>query len=88
MSCSCANTAEDLFYAFLITLGIDEIKTLYTGYDAENRLDEESEEELRSAVWNVVRNRIRWGYVLQKVKDELELDEDEDEVEDEEEDSD
>lgn len=81
MPCSCAHEAEYWFGMFLKSLGREEVKALVSGYEAEQRLDEESEEEMKDAVWVQVRRVIRWGAVLQRIKDEMGICDDEDDEE-------
>lgn len=81
MSCACIREAEHVFMLFLKTLPREDLKHM-TGHEAELRLDEESEEEMKDAVWYLIRRMIRWGYALQRVKDELNItDEDSDKEE-------
>jgi hypothetical protein len=76
MSCSCVYEAEHFLMQFLRSLNHEDLKRLYTGYDVERILDEETEAEMKEAVWRLyTRQKIRWGYVLQKVKEDMVEDE-------------
>lgn len=74
-------TAEDCVCLFLRGLDFEDLKQMTSGRDVENKIDEETIEEIKYQVWRILEDQIRWDRLLQKVKDELGLN-DEDEEED------
>ena len=74
-------TAEECVCLFLRGLDFEDLKQMTSGRDVENKIDEETIEEIKYRVWQILEDQIRWDRLLQKVKDELGLN-DEDEEED------
>lgn len=69
--------AEQLVYAFLKKkLDWEDLKDIYTQYQLENEVDEETRDEILSYLWS----QIRWGYLLQKLRDEKMEDKSDDET--------
>jgi hypothetical protein len=52
-----------------------------SGRDVENKIDEETIEEIKYRVWQILEDQIRWDKLLQKVKDELGLNDEDEEDE-------
>lgn len=80
---------EDLIYKFLSRrLDDKEKRELYTGYDAERHIDEETEEEMRVELFNYVKSSVQWYSIIARVRadiveeeaDEEESDEEEEQV--------
>ena len=74
-------TAEECVCLFLRGLDFEDLKQMTSGRDVENKIDEETIEEIKYRVWKILEDQIRWDRLLQKVKDELGLnDEDEEDA--------
>ena len=74
-------TAEECVCLFLKGLDDEELKQMTSGRDVENKIDEETIEEIKYRVWRILEDQIRWDRLLQKVKDEFGLNDDDEEDE-------
>lgn len=62
----------------------DELKRIHSGHDVDNRLDEETVEEIKDRIWYLLKTQhIRWYDLARKIKDMVEESDDEEEEEDE-----
>lgn len=74
---------EEMIYKFLSrTLTDAEKKVLYSGYDAEKHIDEETEEELKEQIYQYVKSSVVWSSILARLRNEVEDDEEEEDDED------
>lgn len=74
-------TAEDCVCLFLRGLDFEDLKQMTSGRDVENKIDEETIEEIKYRVWQILEDQIRWDRLLQKVKDEFGLNDEDEEDE-------
>lgn len=66
-----------MIYKFLSrTLTDAEKKVLYSGWDAQKHIDEETEEELKYQVYSIVKNNVVWASILARLRNEVEEEED------------
>ena len=81
--------AEHLIYRFFVkTLDRKEVKEIVNRWELQDKLDEETEDEISHQVWRLVLGQVRWEYLLQKLRDDKDADEDSSEDEDDEEEDD
>jgi hypothetical protein len=79
--------AEHLIYRFFVkTLDRKEVKEIVNRWELEDKLDEETQDEISHQVWRLVLSQVRWEYLLQKLRDDKDADEDSEDEADEEED--
>jgi len=77
---------EDLVYRFLVkSLDRDEVKEIVNRWELQDKVDEETQEEIRYEVWRMLWSQVRWEYLLQKLRDEKHADSDSDHDEEEDE---
>lgn len=77
---SAADHLEKLIYQFLSkTLSDEEKRNLLSGYDAERYIDEETEAEMKDAIFYAVKCRVYWPKILDKLRDEVEDETDDEE---------
>ena len=79
------NYLEEMIFKFLdAKLTDDEKKQIHSGYDCEREIDEETEEEMKHALYKHVLNYVAWWRIVDKLKSgidsesETESDEEED----------
>lgn len=72
-------TAEDCVYLFLKGLDDEDLKLMKSGRDVENRIDEESIEEIKDRIWDILQNQIHWERILEKVKQDIGMESDDEE---------
>jgi hypothetical protein len=76
---------EEMIVKFLDNKLTDEEKRqIQTAYDCEREIDEETEDEMKHALYKYVLNNIRWWKIIQQIKEGLEDEESESESESEE----
>lgn len=67
----------------------DELKQIKCGRDVDDRLDEETVEEIKDRIWYLLKTQhIRWYYLADSIKDMVNYNDEDDEEEDEPEDPD
>lgn len=77
---------EDMIVKFLTAkLTDDEKRQLFSAHDCEREIDEQTEDEMKHALYQYVLNNVAWWKIIEKVKDDVES-ENENESSDEEED--
>jgi hypothetical protein len=68
---------EDLIYRFLTkTLDREEVKEIVNRWELQDKVDEETQEEIRYEIWATLWSQVRWEYMLQRLRDEKMVDED------------
>ena len=68
---SAATYLEKLIFAFLSkTLSDEEKRNLCSQYDAQRYIDEETEAEMKDAVFWAVKSCVIWSNILDKLRDE------------------
>jgi hypothetical protein len=66
---------EELIFKFLDNKLTDkEKKELHTGYDCEKEVDEETEYEMKNALYHYVLRNVAWWKILDKLKQGIESD--------------
>lgn len=85
---SALRETEDLIYRFLCKkLDKQEVRDIVSRWELQDKLDEETQEEIRYHVWrSILFQQVRWEYLLDRLKEEKECDVEESEEEDEKED--
>lgn len=53
----------------------DEKKQIHSAYDCEREIDEETEDEMKHALFKYVFNNVAWWKIINKLKEGLESDE-------------
>lgn len=75
---------EDMILQFFKGLDNDDLKRIHCGYDVEQRLDEETEWEIKDRIWYLLKSRhVRWYHLADTIKDMVDESDDEDANEDE-----
>lgn len=73
---------EAMILQFFQGLDNDDLKKIKTGRDVDDRLDEETIDEIKDRIWYLLRTQyIRWYYLADSVKDMVDHTQDEDEEE-------
>lgn len=71
---------EDMIIQFLKKkLTDDEKKQIYSSYDCEKEIDEETENEMMEDLYKYVITNVRWWKIIDQVKADLESDDEENE---------
>ena len=69
--------AEQLIYRFFVkTLEREEVKEVVNRWELQDKLDEETESEIRDQVWRGLMEQVRWEYLLQRLREDKNADED------------
>lgn len=64
---------EEMIFNFLDNhLTIQEKRDIHNGYDAEKHLDEETQDEMRDALYKYVLNNVAWYRIIAKLKADIE----------------
>jgi len=67
---------EELIYSFLRKhLSRKEKLELYSGYDAERHIDEETEDEMRYELYKYLKQKVAWYKIISRLRDEAQEDE-------------
>lgn len=75
---------EELIFKFLdAKLTNDEKKHIHSGYDCEKEIDEETENEIKTALYHYVLNNVAWWKIIGKLKEDVDSDSESEEDEDE-----
>ena len=70
---SAASYLENLLYQFLSkTLSDEEKRHLTNGWEAQKYIDEETEAEMKDAVFYQVKHAVSWTRIIQKLNEEAE----------------
>lgn len=86
---SALRETEDLIYRFLCKkLDKEEVRDIVNRWELQDKVDEETQEEIRYEVWrSILFQQVRWEYLLDRLREAKECDvEDEKRSDDEEED--
>lgn len=74
---------EEMLYKFLSrSLTDPEKKVLFSGWDAEKHIDEETEEELKEQIYSYVKSNLGWASILARLRNEVQEDSEDDASED------
>ena len=69
--------AEQLIYRFFVkTLDRTEVKEVVNRWELQDKLDEETESEIRDQVWRGLMEQVRWEYLLQRLREDKNADDD------------
>jgi hypothetical protein len=80
--------AEHLIYRFFVkTLDRDQVKEIVNRWELEDKLDEETQDEISHQIWRLVLGQVRWEYLLQKLRDDKHADSSDEEDDEEEDDN-
>ena len=60
--------ADELIYAWILTLPIEEIREVNSATDVLNSLNEEAEEEIKERLWQLIKNSIHYNTILMELK--------------------
>ena len=73
---------EAMILQFFRGLDNDDLKTIRNGRDVDDRLDEETVDEIKDRVWYLLKTQyIRWYYLADSIKDMVDYTQDEEEEE-------
>ncbi len=68
---------EDLIYRFLTkSLEREEVKEIVNRWELQDKVDEETQEEIRYEIWSMLWSQVRWEYLLQRLREDKMVDED------------
>ena len=68
---------EDLIYRFLEkTLEREDVKEIVNRWELQDKVDEETQEEIRHQIWTLLWSQVRWEYLLQRLREDKNADED------------
>ena len=66
---------EEVIYSFLRRrLNRKEKLGLHSGYDAENYIDEETEDEMMTELFRYVKRNVIWSKIVRRLHDEVDAD--------------
>jgi len=78
-----AHDAEALILQFFQGKDNEELKKIHCGRDVDDRLDEETVEEIKDRIWYLLKTQhIRWYYLADAIKDMVDHTQDDEEEED------
>ena len=74
---SALRETEELIYRFLFRkLDKEEVREIVNRWELQDKVDEETQEEIRYEVWrNILFQQVRWELLLDRLRDEKETDE-------------
>jgi hypothetical protein len=74
---SALRETEELIYRFLYRkLDKEEVREIVNRWELQNKVDEETQEEIRYDVWrNILFQQVRWELLLDRLRDEKETNE-------------
>lgn len=80
---SALRETEELIYRFLFRkLDKEEVREIVNRWELQDKVDEETQEEIRYDVWrNILFQQVRWEYLLDRLREEKETDETDEEKE-------
>jgi hypothetical protein len=76
---SALRETEELIYRFLFRkLDKDEVREIVNRWELQDKVDEETQEEIRYEIWrSILFQQVRWELLLDRLREEKECDEDE-----------
>lgn len=81
--------AEKMIIQFFRNKDNDQLKRIVSGHDVRQRIDEETEYEIKERIWHLLTTQhIRWYYLADTIKDMVDHTQDEEEDEPQEEEDD